>query len=286
MNYFRNLSTRKLSTTVLIALTSVAWGQSASGQNASGQSLVPAPEASPEVSIGEPKPVRFFQPLLSPFKIQKRPVAPAKMNNTSRLESLIRAGNLYLSLPDVIALSLENNLDIAVQRYGPYLAREIIRRAQSGQALRDVHIPIAAGPVSISTAGVSSLAIGTGGGSGVTSGGGLVASIGTQPPNLDPTITAVAQFHHNTTPLSNQLVSLVDASGAQRPVLSAGYNQSWATGTTRVGNFVTQRFQYNSPANSLNPYTTGYLDFQIYQQLLQGWGTPPIPATSRLRKTI
>jgi len=262
MKYFRSLSIRTLSTIILIAFPIHA--------------QTPAPsDTSPEVSIGTPTRVPFVQPLLTPFHMQKRPVGPAKLTNTPRLESLVRAGNLYLSLPDVIALSLENNLDIAVQRYGPYLAREIIRRAESGQALRDVHIPIAAGPVSISTAGVSSLAIGAGGGgSGVTSGGGLVASIGTQPPSLDPTITAVAQFQHNTTPLSNQLVSLVNASVVSSQYFQAGYNQNWATGTSAAFTFVSQRLQFNSPANSLNPYTQGDLDFQVSQQLLQGWGRP------------
>lgn len=264
MNYFRSIST--------IALIALASG--GAGRNALGQNLDRSPDT-PEAFIGEPTPVRFFQPLLSPFHVQRRPVAPAKLNNTPRLESLVRAGNLYLSLPDVIALSLENNLDIAVQRYGPVLAREIIRRAESGQALRDVHIPIAAGPVSISTAGVSSLAIGAGGGgSGVTSGGGLVASIGTAPPSLDPSITAVAQFYHNTTPLSNQVVSLVDASVVNGRYYQIGYNQAWATGTNVSATFQSQRLDFNSPANSLNPYTQGYLDFQIYQQLLQGWGRP------------
>ena len=39
------------------------------------------------------------------------------LNNSTRIESLLRAGNLYLSLQDAIALALENNLDIAIQRY-------------------------------------------------------------------------------------------------------------------------------------------------------------------------
>ena len=42
-------------------------------------------------------------------------------------QALIRSGNLYLSAQDVIALVLENNLDIAVQRYSPLLAREVVR---------------------------------------------------------------------------------------------------------------------------------------------------------------
>src|SRR5207302_144733 len=37
--------------------------------------------------------------------------------NSSRLESLMRAGNIYLSLQDAIALALENNLDIEYHRY-------------------------------------------------------------------------------------------------------------------------------------------------------------------------
>ncbi len=35
-----------------------------------------------------------------------------------RLESVVRAGRLYLSLIDCVALAMENKLDIAVQRYG------------------------------------------------------------------------------------------------------------------------------------------------------------------------
>ena len=31
---------------------------------------------------------------------------------------LIRAGNLYLSLSDAIAMALENNIDVEVSRYG------------------------------------------------------------------------------------------------------------------------------------------------------------------------
>ena len=259
MNYFRRLSTIVL----ILALPGYSQ-QLASGGDGAG---------TPEVTIEGPKPVRFLQPILEPFKAQRRYVAAPKLTNSPRLDDLIRAGNLYLSVDDVIALALENNLDIAVQRYGPYLAREVIRRAESGQALRDVHIPIAAGATSISTAGVSSLAIGAaGGGSGVTSGGGLVASIGTQPPSLDPILTLAAQFQHNTTPESNLSSVLVGALVLSQKYYQAGYNQSWATGTSASFTFVTYNNQYNSPAFALGPYNGGYLDFQIYQQLLQGWG--------------
>ncbi len=50
-------------------------------------------------------------------KYKPQSVAPIDMSNSSRLEQLTRAGNLYLSLNDAIALALENNIGIEIQRY-------------------------------------------------------------------------------------------------------------------------------------------------------------------------
>src|SRR5260370_3362922 len=75
----------------------------------------------PEVSIENPKPVPIVGPLLMPFHLERRIVSPAVLSNTPRPESLVRAGNIYLSLQDVIALSLDNKIDIPIQRYGPLL---------------------------------------------------------------------------------------------------------------------------------------------------------------------
>src|ERR1700688_1613547 len=96
----------------------------------------------PEISILPPKPPPVIGPLIKPFHIQRRIVSPARLTDTRRLESLVRAGNLYLSVQDVIALTLENNIDIAVQRYAPFLSREVLRRTESGQFLRNVVQPI------------------------------------------------------------------------------------------------------------------------------------------------
>src|ERR1035441_7655046 len=85
---------------------------------------------SPEVTIQMPAPPKYVGRWLKPFHQEKRVVVAAKLNNSPRLESLVRGGNLYLSVQDVIALALENNLDIAVQRYRPFLARDVLRRAE------------------------------------------------------------------------------------------------------------------------------------------------------------
>ena len=91
-----------------------------------------------EVTIDPPKRVPFIQPLLSPFNAQKRYIGPAKLTNSPRLEQLVRGGNLYLNVDDVIALTLENNLDIAIQRYGAYLAKEVLCRTRRRASALDL----------------------------------------------------------------------------------------------------------------------------------------------------
>src|SRR5437879_5040721 len=65
-----------------------------------------------------------------PFR--PRPVPPPSLANTGRLDALLRGGNLYLSMQDAIALVLENNLDIAIQRYGPQIADAVVMQAEAG----------------------------------------------------------------------------------------------------------------------------------------------------------
>src|SRR6202161_958798 len=111
---------------------------------------------------------------------QQRYIPPINLSNSARFDSLIRAGNLYVSAQDVVALALENNIDIEVQRYGPLLARELLRRAESGSLLRNVGQNIAAGPTSVSLSGVSINTNGapSGGGGGVSAGGGIITQLG------------------------------------------------------------------------------------------------------------
>ncbi len=72
--------------------------------------------AQSEVSIQAARPMPVVGRFLKPFHIEPRIISPPKLTNSPRLQELVRSGNLYLSVQDVIALVLENNLDIAVQR--------------------------------------------------------------------------------------------------------------------------------------------------------------------------
>ena len=75
---------------------------------------------------------------LSPA-LPQRTVSPVNLSNSNRLEELIRAGKLYLSSRDVVALAIEDNLDIEIQRYAPFLQREILRRAKGGGCVGREH---------------------------------------------------------------------------------------------------------------------------------------------------
>jgi len=227
--------------------------------------------AQSEVSIQNPPPPPMVGRFLAPFHLEKRQVAPAKLTNTPRLESLVRGGNLYLSVQDVIALVLENNLDIAVQRYSPYLAREVVRRAEGGGILRSVDTPIVAGPTSVSTAGISAATSGLVGGAGLGTGGGIVTQVGPTPPNLDPYIALQGQVTHFTTPQTNTVVNQTTALVQSFRSFAAQYGQQWTTGTSAYVTFSNQRSFYNSPAFLVNPTLTGYFDIYLTQNLLQGF---------------
>ena len=54
------------------------------------------------------------------------------LTNSPRIDQLIQNGVLNLSLDDAISLALENNMDIAVQRFTPWLDAVNLLRRESG----------------------------------------------------------------------------------------------------------------------------------------------------------
>ncbi len=74
--------------------------------------------------------VNWFSGIANPYKVREEP--PVSLANSSRMDALLRAGNIYLSLSDAIALALENNIDIAIQRYGARLAEASLLQAEAG----------------------------------------------------------------------------------------------------------------------------------------------------------
>jgi len=61
-------------------------------------------------------------------------IGKASFSNSVRLSDLVKDGKIYLSLSDAIALTLENNFDIAIARYDLDIADTDILRTRTGQA--------------------------------------------------------------------------------------------------------------------------------------------------------
>ena len=208
-----------------------------------------------------------------PFRA--RSVPPVNLANSPRLESLLRAGNLYLSAQDAVALAVENNLDIEVQRYGPLLAQEVLRRARAGGALRSVGVGVAAGPSSVSLTGVTVTNLSAAGaaGQGVSSGGGIVTQLGPPISSFDPTVTIYTNFQHATSPQSNTILTGTDALVQDTRSFQVQYAQTLDFGLTWQWTYAYSHYKVNSSFFSLDPYATGDLDLQITQNLLQGFGS-------------
>jgi outer membrane protein len=205
-------------------------------------------------------------------RYERTTVPPVNLTNTHRLEALIRAGNLYLSARDVIALTLENNIDIETQRYGPLLALQDIRRAQVGGALRAPATPIAAGPQSVSLTGINVSSTSLASGTGVSSSGGITGLIGSLVPQTDPVLSLSAELGHYTSPQSNIVTTQTNYVVEGERFFSAGYSQEFMPGTAVNLSFRSGRYSVNTPTTLLNPLTIGSLSLTVSQNLLQGFG--------------
>jgi outer membrane protein len=245
--------------------------------------LASAAEAQNAIRIDSPPGGRLGW-LTHPY--QARSVPPINLSNSSRLESLVRAGNLYLTAQDVVALAIENNIDVEIQRYGPLLAQEVLLRAQGGGALRSVGLGISPGPQSVSLQGVSlnGSGVAIGGGSGVSSGGGIVTQLGPLIPALDPTVFVFANFQHTTVPQSNTVLTGTTALIQDSRTFQAQYAQNWDIGLTAQMTYSSQYTHVNSQLFALNPFTNGSLDLQVTQNLLQGFGRAVNARNIRVQK--
>ncbi len=223
--------------------------------------------------IRQPSAPRPFRSYLAPA------VAPIRLANSARLYSLIRAGVLYLSVRDALALAIENNLNLELDRYGPLEAASALERAKAGGPLRG--LPSASQQVSSVNAGLgvsgsqqaAGLLGGGGGPGGGPAGGAGIQQVGQITPNLDPVLQNGTTFSHLTAPQSNTLL-------AQTPVLIKSvrtYGTSLTQGLMSGGSVqyynYEQYLKENSPSDNLNPAAGPYMYLFIRHPLLQGFGT-------------
>jgi outer membrane protein TolC len=215
--------------------------------------------------------------LLRPYRAQTVPAV--RLNNSDRLHTLLRAGKLYLTVRDAIALAIENNLGLETDRYGPLLAQSALERALAGGPIRGV--PSASAQVSSVNAGVgvagstasAGLGSGGGGGSGGGSGGNaVIQQVGAITPNLDPVLQSSTTQSHLTQPQANRVLSqtneLIESARTTNTTLQMGLLTG---GIVQYRNYE-QSFKENAPSDSLNPAVGPHMDLAFQHSLLRGFG--------------
>jgi outer membrane protein TolC len=208
------------------------------------------------------------------------PISNVSFEDSPRIDKLMRAGSIYLSLRDAIALALENNLDLEYARYNPKLSEANLKRVSAGSLLRNVSNSISSGPSSASLGvlgGSSTGSGGLGGSSGGSGQGGVLSGLqvqlqGTAVPNLDPVFFINGQFVHSTQIQTATNISGVNGLFSQYGSSNYGIQQGAMTGTTfQLGMSNTLHVTQNSPYNGFNPFSQASLSFSVQQNLLQGF---------------
>jgi len=213
----------------------------------------------------------------NPYRLDQ--VAVPSLSNSSRLQSLMRAGNIYLSLQDAIALALENNLDIAIARYGPEIADVAVLSAQAGTFARGVSTSVTAGPssASVSASGTTpgsnqSAASQSSTATASAVGGSVLQQSGTSIPSLDPVLSGTVNWAHITTPQSSAFVTGLNFQVQSQNINNFGVQKGFLTGTTVSLGLNNNTASSNSPRADFNPSTTSSLSLAFTQHLLQGFG--------------
>ena len=190
---------------------------------------------------------RTFPNLLAAYRSLRVP--EPVLTNSPRIDQLIHDNKLELSLQDAVELALENSMDIAVQRYYPWLADLDILAAESGALPQGVP----GSSIRFSQANIPFL-------------------------NFDPTITSSLFYDHRTIPVNNPLTSGSGTSTTAAALFTHTaqyqnqYQQGFSPGTLATVQWNNTRSSSSSTFNFFNPDVSSSFVVSIQQQLLNGFG--------------
>jgi outer membrane protein TolC len=222
------------------------------------------------------------------------PAQAPDFRNSQRVHDLIRAGNLYLSQADALALAIENNLDVELDRFSFRIADTDLERARGGGLLRGIPFQIAEAPTGVGGP-LSPVVTNPASGTSVTTGttvssnalelgalgepitnlsiqGTIPQSTGTAVPLFDPYATGQLNWMHQNTPeldIQSYGVPNLISNGFNA---NAGVNQSFSTGAQVNLAFNNTHQSLNATDFNYNPYTGSTLGVTITQPLARGFG--------------
>jgi outer membrane protein len=232
------------------------------------------------------EPVRASTPILRSY--QAAQVPPIRIMNSSRLGSLIRAGMLYLTVQDAIALALENDINIEVARYNPILAEWQLERSRAGGALPGVPSgasqvgSVASGQGVAGSQAAAGVATGTNGATGTAASNATITQIGPIAQTLDPTIQESMVFSHQTAPQANTTQSILPVLISKTRNTSFSYQEGFLIGGNVTATYKDSYLNENAPTDVLNPSTAPSLSVTFQQNLLRGFGVAVNSRTIRV----
>jgi outer membrane protein len=218
---------------------------------------------------------RWFPQILSPYRQQQTP--PANLTNSKTLSEMIREGKIELSLHQLAALVVENNLNLAVDRYNNYFAQADLLRTRAGQAARGVDSAGATIPDALFSAAIGA---GVGGGTGNAGGISTVGAISGSARTLtagprggfDPALTFDFSWDRTTNPLNTLVVAGSPVVTTNTAFYSFGWQQAFTTGTSFSVDLANQRQGSTQQALIYNPDVITRMSVIVVQQLTNGFG--------------
>jgi len=198
---------------------------------------------------------RWFPNFIAPYTPTRVP--EPDLVNTPGIEQMIKDGKLEISLEDAIDLALQNNLDIAIQRYTPWLAEANLLRTRGGGASR-----------------------------------GTLTAMGNIPSlNFDPILTSTFGLDSRRFPVNNPQLSGAGTAagtfsqlGTHTAIGDFSYTQGFHTGTSFSVSFNNTRASSTSLSNFFSPSVSSTLTIAANQQLLNGFGLLPNERNIRIAK--
>jgi outer membrane protein len=280
---------RSLAVVLAGALTATGWAQT-SAQPAAAAPMPDGPQPQRFVTKDYSKPRSHFPDPIGPYRPQS--VAPPDLSNTPRIEQLLQNGKLMLSMNDAVALAMENNLDIAIQRYNLNIADTDILRARAGGSTLGVNSGIVSGTPGGGTGGLSgSVGSGTGGTSAGSGGagtgtGGLVNSTLGSGPNItsfDPILSGTLQMDRAFTQ-STSIFSPIPVANQNTGTANFSYLQGFKTGTNVSVGFNNTHTTTDNPTATYSPALSSGFQMRLTQHLMQGFGFAPNTRFIRIAK--
>lgn len=278
---------------LLVQINLVLAVEPALAQSAPANSTASAPqpqvEAPVPANLPAPTPslAQTMQQAQQPFHVdiphshkpfsQYRPsdAPPLDLNNSPRLENLIRDGKLYISLRNAIDLAIENNLDLAYFRYNFPIAQTDLARTKAGGSVNGVNTGIVQSSTQGGFGSQNSGGAAASSGSSAAGAGGLVTSTlgaGTTVSSFDPYLTFKGFVDHSVTEQGNAFQNGVLIFKQNEIQGQGNYSQSFPMGTNVNVNYFGQRFANNSPYEAINPTLYSSLTVQVTQNFLAGFG--------------